>query len=212
MKQPNFNSQIINTINNEKTTIEELKAIEPILNENYKASSKLMYTYYFITLVLSIIWFLIDNSIISEVKVFDLSIDNRQILMLAIPFIAIASNYITISYMAFNQLIDSGLRAIHSKIYPNISEESIAELLIHPSLIELETIKLRLSNDSFFSSLGFLFIAIIFGLLPIILNGIICYKLYFYFKNSAYIFLTILYILILFKIITNLIFYFRQVQ
>lgn len=211
MKQPNFKLQIIETINNEKTTKEELKSIEPILLENYMTSSKLMYTYYFITIVLAIIWFLIENSVITEVKVFDLSINNRQILMLAIPFIAIASNYITISYMAFNQLIDSGLKEVQRKIYPNISEGSIAELLIYPSLIELETIKMRLSNNSFLSCLGFLFIAIIFAFLPIVLNSIICYKLYFHFKDSSYLFLTILYDLILLKILTNLIFYFKQV-
>jgi hypothetical protein len=212
MGQPNFNSQIINTINNEKTTIEELKAIEPILIENCKTSIKLMYSYYFITLVFTTIWFLIDNSIISEVKVLDVSINNRKILMIAIPFISIASNYITISYMAFNQLIDAGLKEIQRKIYPNISNGSILELLIYPSLIELESIKMRLSNNSLLSNLGFILISITFLFLPIILNVIICYNLYFNFKNSFYILFPILYFLILFKIISNVIFYFRQVQ
>ncbi|MHC0443420.1 hypothetical protein [Flavobacterium sp. 3-210] len=212
MKQPNFNSQIINTINNRKTTIEELKAIEPILIENCKTSIKLMYNYYFITLVLIIIWFLIDNSIISEVKVLDLSINNRQILILSIPFLAIVSNYITVSYMAFNQLIDAGLKEIQSKIYPNISSGSMLELLIYPSLIELESIKMRLSNNSLISGFGFILIAVTFMLLPIVLNGIICYKLFAFLLNSRYILLPIVYILILFKIISNLFFYFKQFQ
>lgn len=212
MKQSNFNSQIINTINNEKTTTEELKAIEPILIENCKTSIKLMYIYYFTTLVLIIVWFLIDNSIIEEVNIFDIKIKNLQILKTAIPFISILSNYITISYMAFNQLIDVGLKEIQTKIYPNLSQGSILELLIYPSLIELESIKMRLSNNSLISGLGFILISVIFMILPIVLNGIICYKLLCILIDSHYILLPIIYILILFKIISNLFFYFKQVQ
>ncbi|MEL1247435.1 hypothetical protein [Flavobacterium helocola] len=165
MEYPNFNKQLLNTLENGKTTIEELKAIEPIMIENCKSSIKLMYNYYFATIVLAILWFLIDKSIVSEVKILDVTVNNKQILLLSIPFLSIICYYFTISYMAFNQLIDAGLKLIQSKLYPNISEGSIMELLIYPSLIELESIKVRLSNDSLWSNLGFILFHFCFCLL-----------------------------------------------
>jgi len=210
MKNTNFNTQISNTINNEKTTIDELKAIEPILLENCKASVKQMYLYYFITLVLMVIWFLVDNIIITEIKLFDVTLNNRKILLIGVPFLSIICYYFSITYMAFNQLIDTGLKQIQQKIYPNISQSLILELTIFPSLIELESIKMRLSNDSVLSSTGFIFIAVLFMFFPLIINGIICYKL---FNNDCVSFwFPLIFSLILLKIFSNIIFYFRQVQ
>lgn len=210
MKNTNFNTQISNTINNEKTTIDELKAIEPILLENCKASVKQMYLYYFITLVLMVIWFLVDNVIITEIKLFEVTLNNRKILLIGVPFLSIICYYFSITYMAFNQLIDAGLKQIQQKIYPNISQSSILELTIFPSLIELESIKMRLSNDSVLSSTGFIFIAVLFMFFPLIINGIICYKL---FNNDCVSFwFPLIFSLILLKIFSNIIFYFRQVQ
>jgi len=209
MEYPNFNKQLLNTLENGKTTIEELKAIEPIMIENCKSSIKLMYNYYFATIVLAILWFLIDKSIVSEVKILDVTVNNKQILLLSIPFLSIICYYFTISYMAFNQLIDAGLKLIQRKLYPNISEGSIMELLIYPSLIELESIKVRLSNDSLWSNLGFIFISFLFLFTPLILNGVICWSLFF--NTWTPIFFPIIYILIMGKIILNIIFYIRQV-
>jgi len=210
MKNPNFNTQVFNTVNNGKTTIDELKAIEPILIENCKASIKQMYLYYFITLVLMIIWFLIDNAIITEVKLFDVNLNNRKILLIGVPFLSVICYYFTITYMAFNQLIDAGLKQIQQKIYPNIAQSSILELTIFPSLIELESIKMRLSNDTFISTTGFIFISLLFMFLPLIINGIICYNL---FNNDCVSFwFPLIFSLILLKVFFNIIFYFRQVQ
>lgn len=210
MKNPNFNTQLNNTINNGKTTIDELKAIEPILIENCKSSVKQMYTYYFITLVLMIIWFLIDNAIITEIKLFDVNLNNRKFLIIGIPFLSVICYYFSITYMAFNQLIDAGLKQIQQEIYPNISQSSILELTIFPSLIELESIKMRLSNDSFLSTTGFIFISVLFIFLPLIVNGIICYKLCY--TDFVSFWFPLIYSLILLKIFCNVIFYFRQVQ
>ncbi len=210
MKHPNFNTQVHNTINNGKTTLDELKAIEPILIENCKSSIKQMYTYYFICLVLMIIWFLVDNSIITEIKLFDVNLNNKKILIIGIPFLSVVCYYFSITYMAFNQLIDSGLKQIQQKIYPNISQSSILELTIFPSLIELESIKMRLSNDSFISTTGFIFISLLFMFLPFVINGMICYNLFI--NNSVSFWFPIIYLLILIKIFFNIIFYFRQVQ
>lgn len=209
MKQPNFNKQIFNTIENEKTTLEELKAIEPILIENCKSSIKQMYNYYFFTIILIFIWFLIDNSIISEIEVININLNNKKLLLIGIPFLSISCYYFTITYMAFNQLIDDGLKQIQKKIYKNIGDSSIMELLIYPSLIELESIKVRLSNDSMRSTVGFIFISLTFLFLPIIVNGIICYKLFI--DNTVSIWFPLTYSLILIKIISNIIFYIRQV-
>ena len=210
MKYPSFNDQVFNTINNEETTLEELKAIEPILIENCKSSIKQMYTYYFVTLILIITWFLIDNSIIKEIKIFEVNLNDEKTLKVGIPFLSITCYYFTITYMAFNQLIDTGLKQIQNKIYPNLSKSSILELTIYPSLIELESIKLRLSNNSFTSTIGFLLIVFAFIFIPIVLNGIICYKLYT--NDSISIWFPIIYSLVLIKIVLNFIFYFRQVQ
>ncbi len=210
MKKPNFNTQVSNTINNGETTTEELKAIEPILLENCKTSIKQMYTYYFISLVLIFIWFLVDNSIITEIKLFDVNLNNKQILTIGIPFLAIVCYYFSITYMAFNQLIDAGLKQIQRKLYPNISKSSLLELTIFPSLIELESIKMRLSNESFLSTTGFILISLLFMFLPLAINGIICYKLFI--NNSVSSCFPIIYSLILVKIFCNIIFYFRQVQ
>lgn len=209
MKQPNFNKQIFNTIENEKTTLEELKAIEPILIENCKSSIKQMYNYYLFTIILTFIWFLIDNSIISEIEVININLNNKRLLIIGIPFLSISCYYFTITYMAFNQLIDDGLKQIQKKIYKNIGDSSIMELLIYPSLIELESIKVRLSNDSLRSTVGFIFISLTFLFLPIIVNGIICYKLFI--DNTVSIWFPLTYSLILIKIISNIIFYIRQV-
>lgn len=210
MKYPNFNSQIVNTIENGKTTLEELKAIEPILIENCKSSIKQMYSYYFITIIITMIWFLLDNSVITGIKVFDVDFKNGELLIIIIPFLSISCYYFTITYMAFNQLIDAGLKQIQKKIYPNLGKSSILELAIYPSLIELESIKMRLSRDSFISTTGFLFITFLFLFIPIIANGYICFKL---FLNSAIsLWFPLVYSLILVKIILNIIFYFRQVQ
>lgn len=210
MKQPNFNTEVFNTINNGKTTLEELKAIEPILIENCKSSVKQMYNYYFITILLIIIWFLIDNSIINEIKIFDINLNNKKILAVGIPFLSIACYYFTMTYMAFNQLIDSGLKQIQNKLYPNLADSSVMELAIYPSIIELESIKVRLSNDSFISSIGFIFVVFAFIFIPIIMNGIICYKLFI--DDSVSMWFPIIYSLILIKIVLNFIFYLRQVQ
>lgn len=212
MKSLNFNQQVIKTIQNEKTSIEELKSIEPILIENCKSSVRLFYNYYFFTFLIIIIWFLINNSIISEVKVFDVTINNRKILLLSLPFISTATYYITISYLAFNQLIDAGLKEIQRKIYPSIGESSLLELMIYPSLIELESIKVRLSNDSFISTLGFIIISLSFIFLPIVLNSIICYNLLIMLRSTYLIIFPIIYSLIILKTIKNFIFYFKQVQ
>lgn len=210
MKNPNFNTQVSNTINNVETTLDELKAIEPILIENCKSSVKQMYTYYFITLVLMFIWFLVDSAIITEIKLFDVNLNNRKILIIGIPFLSVVCYYFSITYMAFNQLIDAGLKQIQQKIYPNIGQSSLLELTIFPSLIELESIKVRLSNRSFISTAGFIFISISFMLLPLVVNGIICYRL---FSNDFVSFwFPFVYTLILIKIFCNVIFYFRQVQ
>lgn len=209
MKQPNFNKQIFNTIENKKTTLEELKAIEPILIENCKSSIKQMYNYYFFTIILIFIWFLIDNSIISEIEVININLNNKRLLLIGIPFLSISCYYFTITYMAFNQLIDDGLKQIQKKIYKNIGDSSIMELLIYPSLIELESIKVRLSNDSMRSTVGFIFISLTFLFLPIIANGIICYKLFI--DSTVSIWFPLTYSLILIKIISNIIFYIRQV-
>jgi hypothetical protein len=210
MKYPNFNTQVFNTINNGNTTLEELKAIEPMLIENCKSSIKQMYNYYFITLVLIIIWFLIDNSIITEIKFLDINLNNKEILTVGIPFLSVACYYFTITYMAFNQLIDVGLKQIQNKLYPNLGKSSVLELTIYPSLIELETIKMRLSNDSFVSTTGYIFVVFAFIFLPIVMNGIICYKLFI--NDSVSIWFPIIYSLILLKIVLNFVFYFRQVQ
>ncbi|MFT6638746.1 MAG: hypothetical protein ACJAYP_001332 [Flavobacterium sp.] len=210
IKQPNFNSQIFNTIENGKTTIEELKAIEPILIENCKSSIKQMYNYYFITIVLIIIWFLIDNSIISEINLFNVDVKNKDVLSIGIPFLSIVCYYFTITYMAFNQLIDAGLKQIQKQIYPNIGDSSMMELLIYPSLIELENIKVRLSNDSLLSTIGFIIVSCLFLFLPIIVNGIICYKLLV--SESVSIWFPLFYFLILIKIFLNIVFYIRQVR
>lgn len=206
----NFNTQVYNTVNNAKTTFEELKAIEPILIENCKTSSKQTYNFYFITLVLILIWFLVDTSIITKIKLFDADISNHEVLIVGIPFLSIISFYLTITYLAFNQLIDTGLKEIQKKLYPNIGESAILELTIYPSLIELESIKMRLSNDSFLNTVGFLFVAFVFIFLPVGLNGIICYKLFMNDMVSSW--FPIIYSLILIKIILNIIFYIRQVQ
>lgn len=210
MKQTNFNKQISNALQIGNITNEELKAIEPIVIENCKSSIKLMYNYYFVTIVLVILWFLVYNSIVSEVKLFDVSVKNKQILLLSIPFLSIVCYYFTISYLAFNQLTDAGLKQIQKRIYPNISECSILELVIYPSIIELESIKVRLSNDSGWSTFGFLIVSFLFLFLPIIMNGIICWNLIFNVNTS--IFFPFIYILILVKIVSNIVFYFKQVQ
>jgi hypothetical protein len=209
MEYPNFNKQILNTLENGKTTVDELKAIEPIMIENCKSSIKLMYSYYFATIVLAILWFLVDKSIVTEVNVLDVAINNKQILLLSIPFLSITCYYFTISYMAFNQLIDAGLKQIQRKLYPNISESSMMELLIYPSLIELESIKVRLSNDSLLSNLGFIFISFLFLFAPLILNGVICWNLLF--NTWTPIIFPIIYILIIGKIVSNVMFYIKQV-
>ncbi|KAF2336152.1 hypothetical protein [Flavobacterium daemonense] len=211
MKQsPNFNTQVYNTINNNETTLEELKAIEPILIENCKSSIKQMYTFYFTTVVLIFIWFLVDCSIIKEINFLDVNLKNKKVLLVGISFLSVICYYFTITYMAFNQLIDAGLKQIQYKIYPNLSKSSILELTIYPSLIELESIKARLSNDSFLSTAGFIFVSILFMFLPLIANGVICYKLFF--SNSISCWFPILYLFILIKIFCNIIFYFHQVQ
>lgn len=210
MKQPNFNTQVSNIINNGETTTEELKAIEPILIENCKTSIKQMYTYYFITLVLLFMWFLVDNSIITEIKLFDVNLNNKHILTIGIPFLVIVCYYFSVKYIAFNQLIDAGLKQIQKRIYPNLSKSSLLELTIFPSLIELESIKMRLSNESFLSTIGFILISLLFLFLPLVLNGIICYKLFI--NESVSLWFPIIYCLILVKIFCNIIFYFRQVQ
>lgn len=210
MKHPNFNSQVYNTIHNGKTTLDELKSIEPILIENCKSSIKQMYTYYFITLIFIIIWFLIDNSIINEIKLFDVSLNNKKILNIGIPFLSVICYYFTITYLAFNQLIDTGLKQIQEKIYPNLAKSSILELTIFPSLIELESIKMRLTNDSFLNLTGFILISCLFIFLPLIANGIICYNLLI--NGSVSYWFPLIYALILVKILFNIIFYFRQVQ
>lgn len=210
MLHPNFNTQVYNVINNKATTLDELKAIEPILIENCNSSVKQMYAYYFITLVLIFVWFLVDNAIITEVKLFDLSLNNKKMLIIGIPFLSICCCYFTITYMAFNELIDTGLKQIQRKIYPNLGDSSLLELTIYPSLIELESMKMRLSNDSILSSIGFLFITFIFMFLPIILNCIICCKL---FVNDLVLYWFPLgYTLLLLKTVSNIVFYFRQVQ
>ena len=209
MKQPNFSKQIFNTIENEKTTLEELKAIEPILIENCKSSIKQMYTYYLFTIILIFIWFLIDNSIVSEIEVLNINLNNKELLLVGIPFLSVSCYYFTIAYMAFNQLIDEGLKQIQRKIYNNIGDSSLMELLLYPSLIELESIKVRLSNDSLRSRIGFIFISLTFLFLPVIVNGVICCKLFF--CSSVSIWFPLTYSLILIKTISNTIFYIRQV-
>jgi hypothetical protein len=209
MKQPNFNKQIFNTIENEKTTFEELKAIEPILIENCKSSIKQMYNYYLFTIILTFIWFLIDNSIISEIEVININLNNKKLLLIGIPFLSISCFYFTITYMAFNQLIDAGLKQVQRKIYKNIGDSAIMELVIYPSLIELESIKVRLTNNNWRSTIGFIFISLTFLFLPIIVNGIICYKLFN--DNTVSFWFPLIYTIILTKIISNIIFYIRQV-
>lgn len=206
MKETTFNQKIHNTINNGETTLEELKEIEPILIENCRSSIKLMYNFYFITLVLVSVWFLIYNSIITEVKVMDVQINNKKILLFGIPLISIVVYYITMSYMTFNQLIDSALKQIQKKLYPNISNGSIMEMLIYPSLIELESIRLRLTKESFWDITQFLLISLAFVFVPIILNGIICYHLILDFYTSDLIWFPIIYSFLLIKIITNFFF------
>lgn len=210
MKRPNFNTQVSNTINNGKTTLEELRAIEPILMENCKTSIKQMYTYYFITLVLIFIWFLVDNSIVTEIKLFDVNLSNKKILICGIPFLAIVCYYFSITYMAFNQLIDAGLKQVQEKIYPNIGKSSLLELTIFPSLIELESVKMRLSDESLLSTTGFLFISILFIFFPLVINSVICYRLFI--NEYVSFWFPLIYSLILVKIFYNIIFFFRQVQ
>ncbi|MEQ3690914.1 MAG: hypothetical protein ABNG98_05300, partial [Flavobacterium sp.] len=87
---------------------------------------------------------------------------------------------------------------------------SMMELLIYPSLIELENIKVRLSNDSLLSTIGFIIVSCLFLFLPIIVNGIICYKLLV--SESVSIWFPLFYFLILIKIFLNIVFYIRQVR
>lgn len=212
MQKPNFNNQILTIINNPETSIDDLKAIEPIMRENCNSSIKQFYNYYLFTIILIIIWFLINNSVISEVKLFDMQINNVKILLLTIPLISILCYYLTISYLAFNQIIDAGLKKINEKIYPSISKTSLLELIVYPSFIELESIKVRLSNESFMSTMGFLFISLVLIFFPIIANSWICIILIKMYYNSWLILLPIFYSLIIYKIIKNLVFYFKQVQ
>jgi len=211
MKKTTFNQQISTAINNEATSLEELKAIEPIMMENCKSAIRSFYNFYFATLVLIILWFLVNNSIVSEIKVFEVNIANRTILTIALPCLAVVSYYMTISYMAFNQLIDAGLKLIHKRLYPNIGETPLLELLIYPSFIELESIKVRL-KDGCLSGLGFLLIAVGFIFTPIILNIIICFKLIMIYYTNWLWFVPIILSLFVLKTFFDIIFYIRQVQ
>ena len=210
MEFPNFNQKIFKTLNNDKITIEEMKAIEPIIIENCKTSVKLMYNYYFLTIVLITIWFLIESSIISKVTIFNVDIDNKKFILFFLPFVSIATYYISVSYMGFNQLSDAGLKQIQAKLYPNIHEPSILDIMIYPSIIELETIKVRLSKDSLISSLWFLIVSFTFLSFPLLMNGVICWKLMF--NDCSMIFFPVVYTLIMIKIIFDIVFYIKQVQ
>lgn len=211
MPKTTFNQQISDVIKSQSTSIDELKAIEPIMMENCKSAIRSFYNYYFATLVLIILWFLVNNSIISEIKIFDVNITNTAILILAIPCLSVIAYYLTITYMAFNQLIDAGLKLIHRRLYPNIGETPLLELLIYPSFIELESVKVRL-KDGLLSGLGFLLIAIGFAFTPILLNAIICYKLIMLYHNSWLIIIPIILSLIVLKTFLDIIFYIKQVQ
>jgi len=210
MIQPNYNQQLKNIIDNPDTSIDDLKAIEPIMRDNLNLSVKLFFNYYFVTIVLIVIWLLISNSIIKEIKLFDINISNKKILLFCIPFISIITTYLMISYMAFYQLIDMGMKRIHTKLYKTISETSIMELVNYPSFIELEGLKLRLGSESLMSTLGFLFISITFIFVPIAVNMFICIELIKKYSNSWFYFLPIIYLFILLKIIKNLYFYYNH--
>ena len=116
--------------------------------------------------------------------------------------------------MAFNQLIDAGLKQIQEKIYPNIGKSSILELTIFPSLIELESIKMRLSEESLLrtilSTTGFILISVLFIFLPLVINSVICYELFI--NEDVSFWYPLIYSLILVKIFCNIIFFFCQVQ
>ena len=145
---------------------------------------------------------------------FDVNLKNKKILIIGIPFLAIVCYYFSITYMAFNQLIDAGLKQIQEKIYPNIGKSSILELTIFPSLIELESIKMRLSEESLLrtilSTTGFILISVLFIFLPLVINSVICYELFI--NEDVSFWYPLIYSLILVKIFCNIIFFFCQVQ
>ena len=211
MKKSTFNKQISTVIFNENTPLEELRSIEPAMIENCKSAIKAFHNFYFLSLVLMILWFLIRNSLVSEIKLFDISISNRTILIIAIPFVSVISYYLTITYMAFNQLIDAGLKSIQKRLYPTISKTPLIALLTYPSFIELESIKMRLSEGTL-SRIGFLLVALSFLFAPIFLNGLICILLMMELYARWLILFPVAFLLVIIKTFINILFYIKQVQ
>ena len=177
----NLKQQLKEIISSENLSLDELKEIEPIFRENAYVCAKQFFRSFLITALLIIVWFLIQNSIISNVTVLDLSIDNKSILQLSIPLIALITCYHTNASYNLYQEIDVALKTIYTKIFPHFGNSSLVYFLDFPSFSTLENMRADLGNDKFFSNVGFYFMSVILLLLPIlILIGILIALTAFY--------------------------------
>jgi hypothetical protein len=205
-------NQITGLIDNKMLSTEQLKEIEPIMRENCNTCVKQFYKFYFLIIISSILWFLINNSIIDKITVLDINISNKTILLLSVPFISIISAYIANSYFAYYQLIDNALKRIYINIFPSISKTIFPHFLEFPSFISLESMKASIKNESFFSMLNLILMMIILNILPLLINGYISIKLLIIFWKTWYVVLPIIYLLLIFKVFSDFIFYFKQAQ
>jgi hypothetical protein len=207
----NLQNQISKIIDEDNAPIEELKAIEPILREHMNKCVADFYKSYFFTIAIIIIWFLINNSIINELEVMNIKINNQNILLLSLPLIAAIMFYRANSLFVVYQLIDSALKSIYVKIFPNFGSTTLVYFLEFPSFVTLEDVKTDLAkNKSFFNMLGFLISIFILNFLPIIIIGIISVKLINIFWFSWFLIFPFLTVLLLLKICFDISFGFKQ--
>lgn len=206
----NFNDKLNKIIENKDTNIEELKSIESSLRENLNLSVKNFHNYFFASIILIVIWFLVNNSILDNVEVFNMKINNTKVLLISIPFISSITNYLMISYLASYQMIDIVIKKIETRIYPSICGSALIEFVSYPSFIEIESMKVRLSNESLMSGLSLIFISLILMATPFVCNFYIIYKLIDFSVFSWYTILPLIYALINLKSLKNLIFYIKQ--
>ena len=206
----NLQNLLDELIENNETPLEELKEIEPILRNNCYKCVEQFYRYYLASIASIVAWFMLEGAVIDKVKLMDMEITNRNILLIAIPFISAILVYRANSLFAFYQFADAALKLIYSKIFPNLGPSTVVYFLEFPSFMTLQNIKADLTDESFGSMMGLLILVFVVNILPILLVGWMAVKLTLMFWWGWYlIFPAMLYIFTI-KLIFDLIYFLKN--
>ena len=210
MKKNNYIKNISELLNNNTIDKDDLNSIESIINDNYRSSIKLFYNYYFTSIVTILIWILIKNSLINEIKIFDIQVTNKNILLITLPVFSCGCYYLSITYILFNQFYDAGLKLIYKKKYKVIGDTEVIKLMVYPSIFEFEYLKSEIKKNSIWSSLYFLLITSFIIITPLLVLLYISFKIFCYYK-LYFIVSSVICFLLIARILHNIIVLIRNI-